>query len=140
MARQRSNDVIEAAGLIVWRESEGKRELAVIHRKRYDDWSLPKGKLKKNEDWIEGAIRETKEETGCKATPTRFAGCLCYTVGSSPKLVMFWEADLVKQGSIKDGGEGCSLHWMTLEEALKQIDYGDEKELLKDLGSGHYRY
>ena len=87
-----------------------------------------------------GGHRQSEEETGCKATPTRFAGCLCYTVGSSPKLVMFWEADLVKQGSIKDGGEGCSLHWMTLEEALNQIDYGDEKELLKNLGSGHYRY
>ena len=140
MGRLRSKDVIEAAGLIVWREYEGKRQLAVIHRKRYDDWSLPKGKLKPDEDWIKGAKRETREETGCKAKPTRFAGCLCYSVGGTPKLVMFWEADLIEQGKIKDGGEGCSLHWMTLKQALKTIDYGDERQLLENLGNGHHRF
>ena len=39
--------------------------VAVVHRPRYDDWSLPKGKLDHGETFEDGALREVFEETGC---------------------------------------------------------------------------
>ncbi|MFQ5349690.1 MAG: NUDIX domain-containing protein, partial [Thermoanaerobaculia bacterium] len=55
--------VIEAAGGILWRRSAGFAELAVIHRPRHRDWSLPKGKRDRGESWQQTALREVVEET-----------------------------------------------------------------------------
>ena len=60
---------IRAAGGVVWRHAatfagEPTVEVAVIHRPRYDDWSLPKGKLASGESELQGAVREVLEETG----------------------------------------------------------------------------
>ena len=52
----------------MWRTGPTRTaELAVIHRPKYDDWSLPKGKLKPGEGFCEAALREVEEETGCRA-------------------------------------------------------------------------
>src|SRR3954470_19701929 len=60
-------DVVRAAGGIVWRRDErGAIELVIVHRPRYDDWSLPKGKLERGETEEQGALREVAEETGLR--------------------------------------------------------------------------
>ena len=57
--------VIYAAGAVLWRfDADNKIEIGLIHRPRYDDWSLPKGKLDPNETMIGCAYREVLEETG----------------------------------------------------------------------------
>ncbi|MDQ1434368.1 MAG: 8-oxo-dGTP diphosphatase, partial [Actinomycetota bacterium] len=38
----------------------------VVHRPRYDDWSLPKGKLVPGESSEDAARREVLEETGMR--------------------------------------------------------------------------
>jgi len=58
------SDVILAAGGLVWRNSPRGREIALVHRPKYDDWTLPKGKLDPGESWQDGAVREVEEETG----------------------------------------------------------------------------
>ena len=55
---------IAAAGGVLWREGDAGREVAVVHRPRYDDWSLPKGKLDDGEPHLVAALREIREETG----------------------------------------------------------------------------
>lgn len=56
---------VRAAGGVVWRPTEqGGTEVLVVHRPRYDDWSLPKGKLDRGERWAGAALREVEEETG----------------------------------------------------------------------------
>jgi 8-oxo-(d)GTP phosphatase len=55
---------VEAAGGVVVREVDGGVEVAVVHRSRYDDWSLPKGKLMEGESAEQAALREVEEETG----------------------------------------------------------------------------
>ena len=56
---------VRASGGVLWRRAGGAAiEIAVIHRPRYDDWSLPKGKLDKGESWEAAAVREVEEETG----------------------------------------------------------------------------
>jgi 8-oxo-(d)GTP phosphatase len=62
-----NNNIIHAAGGLLWREADGQRLLAVVHRPRYDDWTLPKGKLDPGEEFAAAALREVGEETGCHA-------------------------------------------------------------------------
>ena len=57
---------VKAAGGVVWRRAGDTIAIAIAHRPRYDDWSLPKGKLDKGESWEEGALREVWEETGMR--------------------------------------------------------------------------
>ena len=54
--------IYESAGGIVWREGANGRLLAVVHRPRYDDWSLPKGTLDEGETWQEAAVREVHRD------------------------------------------------------------------------------
>ena len=65
-------DVIEAAGGVLWRDQDGERQVAVVHRPLYDDWSFPKGKLDKNESWQQAALREVREETGLEIEVGKF--------------------------------------------------------------------
>jgi 8-oxo-dGTP diphosphatase len=60
------DNTVQAAGCVLWRRSptDGELEICLIHRPKYDDWSHPKGKLKRGEDPLAGALREVAEETG----------------------------------------------------------------------------
>ena len=69
MVKETDTPLIQAAGAVLWRKSEDSQiEVAVIHRPRYDDWSLPKGKVENNESHIATAYREVLEETGYAST------------------------------------------------------------------------
>ena len=58
---------VKASGGVVWRRrDDGSPELVVVHRPRYDDWSLPKGKLDPGESWEDAALREVEEEVGLR--------------------------------------------------------------------------
>ena len=58
--------VILAAGGILQRSGPDGVEIALVHRPKYGDWTLPKGKLKKGESWQDGALREVSEEVQCE--------------------------------------------------------------------------
>ena len=85
-----SNNIIIAAGGIVSRKGAQGPEIAVIHRSRYNDWSLPKGKPNAGESLEATALREVKEETGCDVKIAGFAGTIEYDVKGVPKVVFFW--------------------------------------------------
>jgi 8-oxo-dGTP pyrophosphatase MutT (NUDIX family) len=56
---------ILAGGAVVTREHPLRgTEVVIIHRKRYDDWTLPKGKAEAGEPVPVCAVREVHEETG----------------------------------------------------------------------------
>src|SRR5690606_11312898 len=88
---------IRAAGGVLWRHAPGdggRVEVAVIHRPRYDDWSLPKGKLAAGESELEAAVREIREETGFHVRVGRPLGVTRYSKetvsGARPKVVRWW--------------------------------------------------
>jgi 8-oxo-dGTP diphosphatase len=126
-------DVIEAAGGIVWREAARGREIAVIHRARYDDWTLPKGKLDEGERWQDAALREVKEETGCEAVLESFAGAVSYTVKGVAKVVLFWNMNVAAPCQFQPSEEVDEMIWAPLPEAIGMLSYQIEKDLLNAL-------
>jgi len=128
-------DVIEAAGGVIWRETERGRDMVLIHRARYDDWTLPKGKLEKGERWQEGALREIKEETGCDVELESFAGAVGYTVNGVAKVVLFWNMMVAGDCAFQASEEVDELIWLSPDEALEKMSYEIEKELVTSVRS-----
>ena len=139
------SSVIRAAGGVLWRVSPTPRsdepeiEVAVIHRPRYDDWSLPKGKLARNESFIEGALREVLEETGFRVKLGRSLGETRYwkTVSGTEreKVVRFW-AMQADGGSFSPGNEVDELRWLPLAEARELLTYRRDKDILDRFARG----
>jgi|GEM_PF-385583 len=123
-------EVIHAAGGLVWREEEQGKELLVIHRERYDDWTLPKGKQKVGEELLETALREIKEETGYRVNVERFAGATTYEVDGTPKVVSFWQ--MVPTGEPADelDDEVSEAVWLPVDQAWERLQYPLEKALV----------
>jgi 8-oxo-dGTP pyrophosphatase MutT (NUDIX family) len=119
---------IFAAGGVVF-DSRGR--VAVIHRPRYDDWCLPKGKLKKNEDSLVAAVREVWEETNCIAAPQKFLGTICYTVKGKPKWVFYWSMLADTIAPFTPNAEVDVMEWLTPKEAMRWLDHRGEIALLK---------
>jgi 8-oxo-dGTP diphosphatase len=119
-------DVILAAGGVVCRRTSKGDEILIVHRKRYGDWTLPKGKLRVGESFVAAAVREVEEETGCVARPEKYLGAIGYEVSGKPKAVLFWRMSLVAQKAIEDHEEVAEVLWMSLKEALERLTHPDE--------------
>ena len=123
--------VIQAAGGIVWKNEGTQKKIAVVHRHKHKDWSLPKGKLDPGEDWKKAALREVLEETGCKCKIKKYAGSISYLLDGKPKIVLFWHMKIKSIDPDKMNGEVDQVRWLTVEEALDLLDHTDEKELIQ---------
>jgi 8-oxo-dGTP diphosphatase len=120
--------LIRAAGGVVVR---GGRVL-VVHRQRYDDWSLPKGKLERDETWEEGALREVREETGLHCVLGTALGSTTYAPGGRKKEVRWFRMEPTDESGTPDG-EVDELRWLTPAEALELLTYESEREVLTRL-------
>lgn len=125
--------MIEAAGGVVLRGTGDPREVLVVHRPRYDDWSLPKGKLDEGEDPITGALREVEEETGVRAIAGRALPELRYRdARDRPKRVR-WYVMRPAAGNPADrpaDHEVDEARWVHVPEALELLTYATEREIL----------
>jgi 8-oxo-dGTP diphosphatase len=126
----KESGVIQAAGGLLWRRVKNDRQIALIFRTRYDDWSLPKGGREKGESFLDTAVREVIEETNCPVEVGDFAGCCCYTVEGVPKIVLFWHMFLIGDCDFEPDKEVKELVWMTIPEALNKLTYDGERALL----------
>jgi 8-oxo-dGTP pyrophosphatase MutT (NUDIX family) len=105
-------------------------ELMIVHRKRYGDWSLPKGKVEANEEPLDAALREVREETGCEAECLGFAGETRYEVDGISKVVMFWRMRLVRQMPLEENDEVSEAIWLPIARATARMSYESERELV----------
>ena len=125
-------EIIRAAGALLWQYSGSVLQIAVVHRDRYDDWTLPKGKLKKGETWQQAALREVKEETGYDAHILDFAGAVAYEAKGKPKVVRYWHMLAQGEPSEKLDTEVDTVRWLPIDKALKLLQYPLEKSLLEE--------
>lgn len=100
-ARNSPNNYVLAAGGVVWRRNEkGDIEVLLEHRKRYDDWSIPKGKVDPGESLVMTAIREIAEETGFDVRLGKFLKRVHYPLsGDRQKIVYYWCRLLVENST-----------------------------------------
>ncbi|MGI5505244.1 NUDIX hydrolase [Lentzea sp. CA-135723] len=122
---------MKAAGAVLWRDADGDVEVAVVHRQRYDDWSLPKGKLDHGETIPACAVREVLEETGFSSVLGRHLRQVSYSVRGVPKTVDYYSA-LAVSGSFEVNDEVDSLRWLPVAEASALLTYGPDREVLEE--------
>jgi 8-oxo-dGTP diphosphatase len=120
---------VKAAGGVVLREGR----IAVVHRPRYDDWSLPKGKLDPGESFEDAALREVREETGLHCALGEELSPTFYNdrKGRS-KIVRYWSMEVL-EGSFEPNEEVDELRWLTPDEAAPLLTYPRDVELIQEL-------
>ena len=130
--------LVEAAGGVVWRRSpDGVLEILLVHRPRYDDWTVPKGKLDAGETHADAALREVEEETGLRCT---LGGELASTSyrdrRGRPKRVRYWAMTPVG-GRFTATDEVDEVRWLPVEEADALLTYPRDREVLAALDAEH---
>jgi 8-oxo-dGTP diphosphatase len=129
-----SAKLVLAAGGAVWRRTEQAGvEVILVHRPRYDDWSLPKGKVDPGETDEEAALREVEEETTVRAELGPELRSTTYLDRSGKtKRVRYW-AMTVRAGSPARANEVDKAVWLPLSEAEAQLTYERDRVVLDDL-------
>lgn len=127
---------VRAAGGLVARDGDRGPEVAVIHRPRYDDWSLPKGKLHPGEGWEEAALREVREETGltCELGDELESTTYLDRKGRR-KLVRFWRMRPTG-GEFEPSDEVDELRWVAPGDAERLLEYEHDRRLVRGLRPG----
>jgi 8-oxo-dGTP pyrophosphatase MutT (NUDIX family) len=126
---------VRAAGGVLRRVTKnGEPQVAVVHRPRHRDWSLPKGKLDPGESWRDAAVREVEEETGFRVRPRRRIGRTRYRDAKGRnKLVRYWAMDLADGENGKGfepNREVDELRWCSPREAAELLTYEHDRVLV----------
>ena len=125
--------VVRAAGGVVVRRDDGEPQVLLVHRPRYDDWTLPKGKLEPGETEAEGALREVEEETGLKCDLGTEIATTSYTDSRGrPKTVRYWEMH-PREGRFTPHNEVDDARWLPLPEARRLLSYDRDRDVLDRL-------
>jgi 8-oxo-dGTP pyrophosphatase MutT (NUDIX family) len=123
---------VKASGGVVWRRGPDGVEVALVHRPRYDDWSLPKGKLDDGERWEDAALREVEEETGLRARLGEELPPTAYRDNKGrEKVVRYWLMEAT-DGEFTPSDEVDELRWLAPAEAVRLLSYERDRELLRE--------
>ncbi|WP_425559789.1 NUDIX hydrolase [Kitasatospora terrestris] len=135
-----SLSTVLAAGAVLWVPGPLKKNgvdrkkprIAVIHRPKYDDWSLPKGKLEPGEGWRVAALREVREETGMSCVLGEELPAQHYRVQGRPKEVRYWAA-VPTGGAFRPNREVDRLEWLAPKKAKARLTRAQDRLLVDAL-------
>jgi 8-oxo-dGTP diphosphatase len=125
---------VDAAGAVLWRSTDRGIDIALIHRPRYDDWSLPKGKVDPGETAVVAAVREIHEETGVRARLGRHLTRVSYPMtGNRTKRVHYWAARAQAGAGepFVPNDEVDQLRWLSVDQAAGLLTYDADRAVLK---------
>ena len=123
-------EIRAAGGVLLAPDDDAKTLVAVIHRPKYMDWSLPKGKLEVGEGWQEAALREVEEETGYRCKLGAELPHVSYLDRKGRrKLVRYWLMEPTA-GQFEPHGEVDELRWLSPDAADELLTYPHDKELV----------
>jgi 8-oxo-dGTP diphosphatase len=132
-----SGAAVIAAGAVLWRVRDSSLEVCLIHRPKYDDWTLPKGKVEDGEHILSAAVREVEEETGHRVSLGRPLPTQRYIAGDRPKLVHYWAAH------VPDGApdwqptrEVDRVEFVSAGEAISRLSYRHDAAVVAELAEG----
>jgi 8-oxo-dGTP pyrophosphatase MutT (NUDIX family) len=119
---------VQAAGGVVL---DGDGRVVLVHRPKYDDWSLPKGKLAAGESFEEAAVREVEEETGLRCRLVRELPAVEYADAKGrPKTVRYWLMEVEADTGFVPGHEVDAVRWLPRDEALSLLTYARDHDVL----------
>ncbi len=127
------DDVVQAAGGVVWRRGSGGLEILLVHRPKYDDWSLPKGKLDAGETSEKAALREVEEETGLRCSLGAELPPVTYADRHGrAKVVRYWAMEPVG-GQFSPNHEVDEVRWVTPAGAGALLSYARDRRVTESL-------
>lgn len=121
---------VRAAGGVVWRGDGAGVEILLVHRPRYDDWSMPKGKRDAGETDEVCALREVEEETGLRCEPGQELPSVRYVDHRGRDKVVRWWAMRVVDGAFEPNDEVDEVRWLPAAQARAQLSYDRDREVL----------
>jgi 8-oxo-dGTP diphosphatase len=132
--RDDDTNLIRAAGCVLWRRSASGDglEICLVHRPKYDDWSHPKGKLKRGEDPLSAALREVREETGHTCAPGAPLPTVRYLANGRAKKVDYWAAEATS-GTFTPNREVDRVLWLPPAAARDRLDEPRDRALVDAL-------
>ena len=122
-----------AAGGVVYRRDDGALEVLLVHRPRYDDWTLPKGKVDAGDaDLVATAQREVWEETGLRGRMGADLGEIHYEVKGRPQVVRYWAMELTDEAAapFEANAEVDELAWLPPDEARARLVYLPDAQIV----------
>jgi 8-oxo-dGTP pyrophosphatase MutT (NUDIX family) len=128
---ERAPELVRAAGGVVVRDREGVSEVVIVHRPKYDDWTLPKGKAEDGESDEECALREVEEETGlaCELVAELESSSYLDSAGRQ-KLVRYWLMR-PRSGRLRPTREVDDARWLPVTDAAEQLTYPRDVRVLR---------
>ena len=125
------DDVVRAAGAVVWRRRDRSVELLLVHRPKYDDWSFPKGKSVGGESDQDCAVREVQEETSLRVVLGLELASTSYVSKGSPKRVRYWLAESGRPDDACPQNEVDEVAWLPPEDAASRLTYARDLDVLR---------
>ena len=136
MADNRDDDLIRAAGAVVWRPGQAGPDIALVHRPRYGDWSFPKGKCEPDEHVLMTAVREVVEETGLRTALGRRLTSSVYRSGGRAKRVSYWAGRCVGSDGFVPSHEVDEVQWLPAAQVRDRLSYERDVAVLDEFSSG----
>jgi len=136
MADTGGSDLIRAAGAVVWRPGQAGQDIVLVHRPRYDDWSLPKGKCERDEHVLTTAVREVREETGLRVVLGRWLTPSVYQSAGRVKRVSYWAARCAGSDGFVPNHEVDEVRWLPAAQARDRLSYERDVAVLDEFSSG----